>query len=81
MLLSTKTALSAPLLSASIPRLPVPANKSRTLAPGTNGASILNSDSFTLSVVGLVVFPLTVFSLCPFADPEITLRITTPPFF
>lgn len=37
---------------------------------------MLNKDSLTLSVVGLVEVPLTVFRIWPFAEPEITLKIS-----
>ena len=44
----------APLLIASIPTLPLPAKRSNTLAPGTSAAITLNTDSLTLSFVGLI---------------------------
>jgi len=70
-----KTAFEAPLLNASIPRFPVPANTSRTFESMILGAIILNRASFTLSEVGRVESPLIVFSLWFFAVPEITLKI------
>jgi|GEM_PF-5497653 len=42
---------------------------------------MLNNAPFTLSEVGLVEFPLGVLSLCPFAMPDMTLKITIPPIF
>lgn len=63
-----------------MPRLPVPANKSRTTFPYMSEEIILKSDSLTRSVVGLVVsVPFGVFSLCPLAIPEITLKMPIPP--
>ena len=73
MFFSTRVRLSAPLLKASIPTAPVPANKSRKFAPRMRGAIILNSDSRTLSVVGLV------FSCCFFGGPLIVLPLCFPP--
>ncbi|GAM93466.1 DNA methyltransferase [Listeria monocytogenes] len=70
---SIKTARSAPLLNASIPSPPLPANKSSTISPSKKGPIIENKDSFTLSVVGLVLFPGTAFRACPFRSPAMTL--------
>ena len=57
LLLSTKVALSAPLLKASSPREPVPANRSRTFNPETPSSNILfkteNIASLTRFVAGL----------------------------
>lgn len=79
LLLSTNTALLARLLKASIPKLPVPAYKSKTSASSKCSTIILNRDSFTLSNVGLVEFPFKVFNLCPLAIPEIMRKINIPP--
>ena len=49
---STKVTCLAPRDSASSPKAPVPANKSRHLAPTTGPESQLNSVSRTLSWVG-----------------------------
>ena len=61
------------LLNDSIPRAPLPANKSRTFESATLLCIILNSDSLTLSNVGLVDFSSIVFNLVPLALPLITL--------
>ena len=50
--LSSKTADSAPLLKASIPKLPVPANRSRALKPVRFCPMRLKMASLTLSEVG-----------------------------
>jgi len=78
--LSINTAFSAPLLNASIPRLPVPAKISSTVLPGILPDIILKSAPFTLSAVGLVVIPFIVLSLRPPADPDITLKILIPSY-
>ena len=54
---STSTAEAAPRDTASIPSAPVPANRSRTLAPSTRSPSTPNSASLTRSLVGLRVPP------------------------
>ena len=73
LLFSTKTAYSAPLLSASIPIAPLPLNKSRKLQSSISFCSILKSVSLILSVVGLVPIPSTVFNCNLLALPAITL--------
>ena len=55
--LSQKVAVFAPLLRASIPNAPLPANKSNIFLFSTLNCIILNSASFTLSKVGLVFRP------------------------
>jgi len=65
---------SIPLLKASIPKLPLPANKSTASPPSKYGPIILKMDSFTLSVVGLVFEPGTAFIGNPLQIPEITLK-------
>ena len=55
--LSTKTALSASLLNASIPIAPEPLNKSKNEQPYKSGLIILKRDSLTRSAVGLVSIP------------------------
>ncbi len=49
---STKTASSAPRDSASIPSAPVPANRSRTIEPGTSAAMLENRPSRAMSETG-----------------------------
>jgi hypothetical protein len=70
--LSTKKASPAPLLNASIPILPLPANRSRNKLPGTRGVIILNNASFTKSVAGRRCFTFLVFRRLPLAIPPIT---------
>ena len=55
--LSQKVADFAPLLIASIPSAPLPANKSNTSLSTISNCIILNKASFTLSNVGLVFSP------------------------
>jgi len=76
-LISINNAESAPLLKASIPTLPVPANISKNVEFVISGPMMLNKDSFTRSVIGRVISPGTEPNLRPFALPEIT-RITQP---
>jgi hypothetical protein len=58
----------------------VPANKSKTSLSKTIEAIILKIDPLTLSEVGLVKLLFNVLSLWPLASPDITLKITIPPF-
>ena len=67
---SIKVTWLAPLLKLSIPRPPVPPNKSNTLPSHSN---ILNKFSFILSVVGLVFIPSTEFNFIDLYFPAITL--------
>ena len=76
LLISTKVHDLAPLDKHSIPKEPVPANKSRTSLSIIYEFIILNRDSFTLSVVGLTSSFFGVFSFNPLAFPEITLNMT-----
>src|SRR3990172_5708080 len=76
---SLKRARDAPRLSASMPTAPVPANRSHQVEPATSPARILKSASLARSVIGRVVSPGTDFNLRPRAEPEMTLRLTSPP--
>ena len=78
LLLSTKTHLLAPLDKHSIPKEPVPANKSNISLSIIYELIILNKDSFTLSVVGLTSSFLGAFNFSPLTFPEITLKIISP---
>jgi hypothetical protein len=49
---------------------------SKLTPPSKNGPMMLNKDSFTLSVVGRVLLPGTLFNLRPLYSPAIT-RICT----
>ena len=51
---STNVAWAAPRDRASIPAAPLPANRSRTLAPGRSGSRIANSVCLTRSPSGRV---------------------------
>ena len=73
---STSTASSIPREIASIARLPLPENKSKTRPPSKNGPIILKIAPLTLSVVGRVIFPSSVFKGRPPNFPATTL-ITT----
>src|SRR5512144_953996 len=68
---STNVAVVAPRDSASIPPAPLPANRSRTRAPGRSGSRIAKSVCFTRSAIGRVPGP-GARSRIPFADPAIT---------
>ena len=68
-----KIAFLAPLLSASNPSAPEPANKSKITASSNSKFIILNKGSFTLSNVGLVLSPSNVNSFVPLAVPLIIL--------
>ncbi|EPR28062.1 hypothetical protein I656_02316 [Geobacillus sp. WSUCF1] len=57
----------------SMPKPPLPANKSRPLPPEKYGPIILNIASLTLSVVGRVDIPGTACRRRPLHVPEITL--------
>src|SRR5699024_5270537 len=78
---SIKTAWSMPLLKASIPKAPLPANKSKQRPPSKNGPSRWNIASFNLSPVGLVCRPLTVFKVLPLHSPAITRIFLYPLLF
>jgi len=71
--LSHNITFSAPLLAASIPIAPLPANKSRNTLSSTLDCIMLKSDSLTLSNVGLVIFSSSVYIFVPLAFPLITL--------
>src|SRR5664280_169074 len=76
---STNTALAAPRESASMPRPPLPANRSSTFAPPTS-SSIANSASRTRSDVGRVTRPLGAWICLPPRSPAITrMRLTVTP--
>jgi len=77
-LLSTKMADLAFRLRASIPRAPVPANRSSTLAPSVRREMILNMDSLTLSDVGLVAIPVGAASFLPLHFPLMILILFFP---
>ena len=72
---SIKTHLSAPRLTASRPRAPVPAKMSNTRVSAKDlpAANILNRLSRVLSKVGLVSMPRGDFNVRPPALPEIIL--------
>src|SRR5215207_1500679 len=74
---STSTAEAAPRETASIPNAPVPANRSRTLAPSTRSPRTPNSASLTRSLVGLVSLPGTARNRRPPRRPPTTR--TLPP--
>lgn len=74
---STRTALAAPRLNASMAIAPLPENRSRKRHPGTWGLIILNNVSLIRSVVGRVSQPSIVFSGRLRAQPAITLIILT----
>ena len=57
---STKTALFAPRLNASIPTRPVPAKRSRNSAPSITSPNMLNSADITRPEVGRISF-MTIF--------------------
>ena len=71
--LSHNIAFFAPLLAASNPIAPLPANKSRNTLSCMSCCIILNNDSFTLSNVGLVFKLSNVYSFVPLAVPLIIL--------
>ena len=75
LLCSTKTALDAPLLNASMPIPPLPLNKSRKVESARYSEIILNKVSLIRSVVGLVSRPSMVFNCILFALPAITRMI------
>ena len=56
-LISTRVALAAPLLIASMPIAPDPAKRSRNFIPSTSNCMILKSASRILPDVGLVKSP------------------------
>src|ERR1035437_4748595 len=68
---STKTALAAPRDRASMPPAPEPANRSRTLAPGSFGSRIAKRVCLTRSPIGRVPSP-GASSRVPRALPAIT---------
>src|SRR6266704_3859572 len=67
-------ALAAPLLSASMPTLPLPAKRSRKRASSTRTERISKRAVFTRSMIGRVPGVLGALSLRPFASP-VTTRI------
>src|SRR6266581_6064867 len=67
-------ALAAPLLSASMPTLPVPAKRSRKRASSTRVERISKRAVFTRSIMGRVPGVLGPLSLRPLASP-VTTRI------
>ena len=71
--LSHNITFFAPLLAASNPIAPLPENTSKKFEFIISFCLILNSDSFTLSNVGLVVFPSNVYSFVPLSVPLIIL--------
>ena len=71
--MSHNITLFAPLLAASSPIAPLPENKSKNIESGISFCIILNKDSFTLSNVGLVFSPYSVYNFVPLAVPLIIL--------
>ena len=69
---STKSAHLAPLLRASIPRLPVPAYASRTLFPSKSAPSMEKIARRTFSDVGLRPDPFPALILRPLCFPPDT---------
>src|SRR5712692_331656 len=67
-------ALAAPLLNASMPTLPVPANRSRKRTSSTRVERISKRAVFTRSIMGRVPIVLRALSLRPFASPVTTRR-------
>src|SRR6266581_6776772 len=65
-------ALAAPLLNASMPTLPVPANRSRKRASSTRVERISKRAVFTRSIIGRVPGVLGPLSLRPLASPVTT---------
>lgn len=61
----------APLLNASIPTSPVPAQISRNLAPLTRWAMILKSACLTFAPVGRISSPTGLSMLLPLAVPPV----------
>ena len=73
-LLSEKKTFAAPRLMASRPRLPEPAKTSiHTNSPSIQGRSMLNTASFTLSLVGRTSSVLGDFKRRPFNSPAMIL--------
>jgi len=72
-LFSTRTAISAPRLNASIAIPPLPENKSRKRAPYISLCNTLKSVSFVLSSVGRVSVPAGVLSGRLLRLPAMTL--------
>src|SRR5690606_15660514 len=70
--LSMNTADAAPRLSASMPTLPVPANRSRNAESRTPVPRMLNNASLTRSITGRVESPGTSFNRRPLAVPPMT---------
>jgi len=70
---STKTILLAPLLAASRPYAPVPANISNTFEPSTNSPNDENTANRAASVAGRVASPFGEFSKIPLAYPAVIL--------
>ena len=75
---STKTACAQPRLSASMPTLPVPANRSRNRAPGIRGARMANRLSLARSVIGRVADVRGGRRILPLALPAMTLSSHLP---
>ncbi len=73
--------LSIPRLNDSIPKFPLPPNKSRAIPPSKYGPIILKILSFTLSVVGRVFVPFTALMLLPFNVPATTRSLSLPNIF
>ena len=71
---STKKALFAPRLRASIPKFPVPAKRSRTTFSCTSSPRMLKIDSFTRSEVGRMDGRRGVNNLLPL-DAPLMIRI------
>lgn len=64
----------APRLNASIPNAPVPAKRSRTIAPRTRSDKILKIASLNRSPVGRIFFPGIDWSLRPLCVPLMILK-------
>ncbi|HQG30634.1 MAG TPA: hypothetical protein PLA83_01790 [Deltaproteobacteria bacterium] len=72
---STKVTSSDPLLNASIPRLPLPANRSRTHVPVRSKGRVENIACFTRSVVGLTPLAGHSIRLEPYLPAQILIDI------
>ena len=75
---STKRTLFAPRLKASIPKFPVPANRSRTTFSCISLPRMLKIDSLTRSDVGRRVLSFSVANFRPF-DVPLIIRINDRP--
>ena len=76
---STNTAWAQPRLSASMPTLPVPANRSRNRARGIRCVRIANRLSLARSVIGRVADVRGGCRILPLALPAMTRSCHTCP--